>query len=569
MSESLEKLKEKGLAPDFLNESGYQTLLNGYLQEAETPFDMYKRVARAAASYYQKDRQILESKFFDYMWKGWLCPASPVLSNLGTDRGLPISCNSLHVGDSINSIGKKAYELMMLSKNGAGVGIYVGDVRGRGASIKGNGVSEGIIPWCKIFDSVTVAVSQGTTRRGASAVYLPVEHLDAEEFINIRRPVGDFNRRCMNLHHALTITDEWLSNMLAGDKDKRRLWQEILRARVETGEPYLMFTDTVNKTRPESYQKQNLYIKTSNICTEILHFTDENNTFVCCLSSLNLYHYDDWKETDLPEITVRFLDAVQEEYIQKASKIEGLEQAVNSARNERAIGIGVLGWHSLLQKKMLPFDSFQTMMLNSEIFRNIKNKAEKESEQMAIEFGPAPICQKSGIQKRNNFLIAIAPTVSNSIISGGVSASIEPFSANIFSQKSAKGTFIKKNLELEKLLESKKQNTQEVWQQINLDAGSVKNLKFLSTDEKNVFMTAREINQHTLVKLASQRQQFIDQGQSLNLFFTKDADPKYIHEVHIEAWKNNIKTLYYLRSESVLSGDSVYRSKDECVACEG
>lgn len=560
------KLKEIGECPEFLDEAGLQTLQNGYLWNDETPKEMYKRVAKAAASYYDSSLN-LEQKFFDYMWKGWLCPASPVLSNLGTDRGLPISCNSIHIGDSISSIGKKAHELMILSKNGAGVGIYLGDIRGRGTNIKGNGTSEGIIPWCKIYDSITVAVSQGTTRRGASAVYLPVEHLDIEEFISIRRPTGDMNRRCMNLHNAVNISDKWMQDMLDGNHEKRKIWQEILKTRVETGEPYIMFSDNVNNNLPETYKSKNLKVFTSNICTEILQNTDKDHSFVCDLSSLNLYHYEQWKETDLVETTVFFLDAVLTEYIEKAEKIDGLESAVASAKRERSIGIGVLGWHSLLQKKMLPIDSFQTMLLNAEIFRTIEERARKSSEKLAKLFGEPEICL--GFGRRNNFLQAIAPTVSNSIIAGGFSPSIEPWAANVFSIKSAKGTFIRKNKELEKLLDSKGKNTAETWQQINKNNGSVSSLNFLSKEEKLIFLTAREINQHDIVKLAAQRQKFVDQGQSLNLFFTKDSSPKYIHEVHVEAWKNGIKTLYYLRSESVLSGDSVYRSKDECASCEG
>lgn len=563
----LTELKEKGLAPAFLNEDGLQTLKNGYLANDEQPIDMYRRVAKAAASAYPENEKYWEGRFFDVMWRGWLCPASPVLSNLGTDRGLPISCNSIHSADSIDSIGKKAYELMMLSKNGAGVGIYLGDIRGRGAKIKGNGVSEGVIPWCKIYDSVTVAVSQGTTRRGASAIYLPIEHLDIEEFISLRRPTGDMNRRCMNLHNAVCISDNWMQEMLAGDQEKRNLWQEILKTRVETGEPYIMFTDNVNNNLPEAYRRKGLKVSTSNICTEIVQWTDADHSFVCCLASLNLALYEEWKDTDLTNVTVRFLDAVQSEYIRKASNSPGLENAVRSAILERSIGIGVLGFHTLLQKKMLPIDSFATMQLNAEIFRTMREKAEAETRILAAEKGEPELCE--GLGRRNNLLIAIAPTVSNSIISGGVSPSTEPWAANVFSLKSAKGTFIKKNKELENLLETKGKNTAEVWQQINKDAGSVRNLSFLSKEEKLVFLTAREINQHDIVKLAAQRQKFIDQGQSVNLFFTKDSSPKYMHEVHIEAWRAGLKTLYYLRSESVLAGDSVYRSKDECSSCEG
>lgn len=562
----LESLKQSGEAPSWMNDEGLKTLIGGYLLEDETPLQMYKRVAKAAASYYE-EKDLWESKFFDAMWKNWLCPASPVLSNLGTDRGLPISCNSIHVGDSISSIFNKNFELAMLSKNGAGVGIYLGDIRERGAPIKGNGKSEGIIPWAKVYDTTTISVNQGSTRRGASAVYLPVEHGDIEEFINIRRPTGDANRRCLNINHGVCITDNWMKEMLAGDNRKRQLWIEILKARVETGEPYLFFTDNVNNQNPECYKRNGLSVKTSNICTEIFLHTDPEHSFVCCLSSLNLYKWDEWKDSDLPNIAVRFLDAVLEEYIKKSENIPGLEASRAAAIKGRAIGIGVLGWHSLLQKNMIKFDSFDAMRLNGQIFKTIKEKAEIETEILSKELGEPLWCK--GFNRRNTHLIAIAPTVSNSTISGGYSAGIEPISANIFSQKSAKGTFIRKNKELEDLLESKGKNTQDVWRSINEKSGSVQHLEFLSDDEKAVFLTAREINQHAIIKQAAQRQKWVDQGQSINVFFASNSSPKYIHDVHVAAWESGLKSLYYMRTEGVIRGDLASRTKDECLACEG
>ena len=563
---NLQELKITKEAPEWLTEDGYSTLCGGYLLPLETPKGMYSRVAKAAGNYYKKSEYWSE-KFYKAMWNNWLCPASPILSNMGTNRGLPISCNSIHVGDSVDSIFDKSHELAMLSKNGAGVGIYLGDVRGRGTLIYGNGKSEGIIPWAKVYDTTTVSVSQGSTRRGASAVYLPIDHIDIEEFLSIRRPTGDINRRCLNLHQGICINDTWMKSMIDGDKLKRLLWQEILKTRVETGEPYLFFIDNVNSQNPEMYKANGLSVKTSNICTEIFLHTDVDHSFVCCLSSLNLVKWEEWKNTDLPEIAVRFLDAVIEEYIQKAHNIPGLEASVKSAIKGRAIGIGVLGWHTLLQKNMIPFDSFGAMMLNSQIFSMIKSHAEKESKHMAIELGEPEWCK--GFNRRNTHLTAVAPTVSNSIISGGYSAGIEPWAANIFSQKSAKGTFIPKNKVLECLLEFKGYNTPEIWKKINEQSGSVLGLSFLTDEEKQVFLTAREINQHTIIKQAAQRQKFIDQGQSINLFFGANASPKYIHEVHLEAWKSGLKSLYYFRSEGVLRGDLASRSKEECAACEG
>jgi ribonucleoside-diphosphate reductase alpha chain len=562
---TLDELKKKGDAPEWLQEEGYKTLLGGYLLEDEDPKSMYKRIAKATGSYYKDPKW--EKKFFEALWNNWLCPASPIVSNIGTNRGLPISCNSIHIADSIDSIFKKNHELAMLSKNGAGVGIYVGDIRERGKSIKGNGKSEGVIPWLKTLDSTTVAVSQGSTRRGASAVYLPIDHGDIEEFLNIRRPTGDMNRRCLNLNHGVCITDDWMKSMIEGDQSKRLIWQELLKNRVETGEPYLFFTDNVNNQNPKCYTDNNLSVKTSNICNEIYLHTDSDHSFVCCLSSLNLVKWEEWKDTDVVETAVRFLDAVLEEYIQKSEGVPGLESSRRSAMKGRAIGIGVLGWHTLLQKNMIPFDSFEAMQLNNEIFKTMRKRAEAETKLLAEELGEPEWCK--GHQRRNTHLLAVAPTVSNSTISGGYSAGIEPIAANIFSQKSAKGTFIRKNLTLEALLESKSQNTLDVWKSINEKNGSVQHLSILTDKEKEVFLTAREINQHAVVKQAAQRQRWIDQGQSVNLFFASNSDPKYIHEVHIAAWESGMKGLYYFRSEGVIRGDLASRSKDECAACEG
>lgn len=562
---TLDELKAAGEAPEWMTEESYKTLQGGYLLPGETPRAMYHRVASAAANY--QVTELWYDKFFDAMWKNWLCPASPILSNMGTTRGLPISCNSIHVADSVDSIFEKSHELAMLSKNGAGVGVYLGDVRGRGAAIAGNGKSEGTIPWCKIYDTTISSVSQGSTRRGAAAVYLPIEHLDIEEFINIRRPTGDVNRRCLNLNHGITITDDWMRQMLGGDQTKRLLWQEILRARVETGEPYLMFVDNANNQNPECYTANGLSVKTSNICTEIFLHTDPDHSFVCCLSSLNLVKYDEWKDTDLVETSIRFLDCVMEEYIRKSAGKSGLDASRRSAIKGRALGLGVLGWHTLLQRRGIPFDSFDAMMLNAEIFRSMRLKANEASRQLAEEFGEPEWCK--GFNCRNTHLLSVAPTFSNSIISGGYSQGIEPITANIYSNKTAKGTFIRKNPTLEKLLQDLGKDTPDVWKSINEYEGSVQHLTFLTDEQKAVFLTAREINQHAVVKQAAQRQRWIDQGQSVNLFFAANSSPKYIHEVHVAAWEGGMKSLYYLRTSGVIRGDLASRGKEECAACEG
>lgn len=563
----LEQLKNAGEAPEWLTEEGFITLKNGYLLENETPRQAFQRVAKAASSYYPNKEQYFYSKFFDLFWNNLLGLASPVLANMGTDRGLPCSCNSIHVGDSISSIFLKIKEFAHLSSKGAGVGIYLGEIRPKGAKIKSGGYSEGVIPWAKVFDAATVAVSQAGTRRGANAFYLPIEHLDAKDFLSIRRHTGDLNLRTLNSNHAFTITNSWMEDLIDGDVEKRNFWAELLKTRVETGEPYLMFIDNVNNANPEAYKKNNLYVSTSNICSEITLYTDTDHTFVCLLSSLNLLHWDKIEKSDAIETSIYFLDAVMEEYIKKTEKMEGFESSHRSAKKGRAIGLGVMGWHSLLQSKMIPFDSFEAMLLNSKIFSTIKNRAEKASRELAILKGEPEWCKGTGM--RHTHLLAVAPTVSNSTISGGVSPSIEPWAANIFVQKSAKGNFIRKNKQLEKLLQEKNKNTPEVWAEINKNSGSVQNLSFLSKEEKEVFLTFRELNQHVIIKQAAQRQKFIDQTQSLNLAFPVNADPKYIHQVHLEAWKNGIKTLYYLRTEGVLKGDLAFRSADECKACEG
>lgn len=562
----LEQLKLNELSPNWTTEEGLKTLQGGYLLPDETPRSMYERVAVAAGSYYKGQEQYWSTKFFDAMWRGWLCPSSPVVSNMGTERGLPISCYSIHCHDSVSGIFMKNHELAMLSKNGGGVGVYLGDIRGRGVAIKGNGKSEGVIPWAKCFDTTTVVTSQGGVRRGSSALYLPIDHLDIEEWLVMRRPTGDENRRCLNINHAVCISDAWMKSMLEGDKDKRKTWKEVLRARVETGEPYLLFTDNTNNHNPECYKANNLKVSLSNLCSEVMLHTDPDHSFVCCLSSLNLAKYDEWKDSDLINTTVRFLDAVITEFILKSETIPGLEPARQSAIKGRALGIGVLGWHTLLQQKSVPFDSFEAMRLNAEIFRSMRQKADEETAKLAEELGEPEWCK--GHNRRNTHTLAIAPTVSNSIIAGGHSAGIEPISANIYSQQSAKGTFIRKNPTLEKLLEARGKNDKETWQSIIVNDGSVQHLSCLTGHEKEVFLTAREINQHAIIKQAAQRQRWIDQGQSVNLFFSSNSDPKYIHEVHLAAWEQGLKSLYYLRTTGVIKGDLASRSKEECSACE-
>lgn len=574
---TLEKLKEIGEAPEWLEEFGFQTLQSGYLLPGETPKTMYHRVAKAAASQLHKHPGI-ENKIFQCIWNNWIGLSTPIATNVGTQRGLPVSCFGQYVDDSLDGIFKSYHETAMLTKNGGGIGKEWSSIRGRGMSIKGNGSSEGVVPWLKIEESVLQGVSQGSTRRGAGANYLDITHPDAEEFIEIRRQTGDPTRRCLsvNFHHALNIEDDFINEMLSGNKKNRNLWEKLLKARVEMGEPYIHFKSNSNKNLPEWYKKNNLDIKQSQLCNEIFLYSDAQHTFTCVLCSMNLARFDEWKNTDAVQVAILMLDAVASEFVQKAKNIPGFENAVRFTEKARALGLGALGWHTLLQSKLIAFDSFEAMQLNSLVFKTIKDQAELATIDLAEKYGEAEWTK--GFKRRNTDLTAIAPTVSNSLISGGVSQGVEPIAANIYSQKSAKGTFIRKNPTLQTYLKTINKDTLEVWEEINKNSGSVKSLKFLSDHEKDVFATAREINQFAVVRQAGQRQKFISQGQSINLFFAipkdiQDTDlrkklGKYIHDVHMEAWQLGLKGLYYLRPESALKGDSVFKDSSDCKVCE-
>jgi ribonucleoside-diphosphate reductase alpha chain len=561
----LDDLKTSGEAPQWYTEESFTTVDNGYLLVNETPRSMYRRVARSASVALNEPH--LEQEFFEAMWNNWLCPASPVLSNMGTNRGLPISCYGIDAPDSVDGIYRSVHEMAMLTKHGGGVGVSLNRIRGRGEQIRGgaNGQSEGIIPWGKVFDSAIIATSQGNVRRGAASMNLSIEHRDFEEFLNMRRPKGDVNRQCLNLHHCAVVTDSFMTSIENGNVENRKKWVELLKTRIETGEPYIMFIDTVNNANPEAYKKNDLEVTMTNICSEITLHTDEDHSFICCLSSLNAAKWDEWKDTSLVKLTTRFLNGVLNEFINKAKYLPGFKRVIASATKGRAIGIGVLGWHTLLQEKLLPFDSFQTMMLNAQIFKKIHEDSISASKELASLYGEPEWCEGTGMY--NTHLVAIAPTRSNSIISGDVSAGIEPIIANAYTDKTAKGVFIRKSKPLSTVLSKYGKDTDEVWKEILVNNGSVQNLKFLSAEEKDVFKTAYEINQKVLIRQAGQRQPFVDQAQSLNLFFPADADPKWFHEVHMEAWKAGVKTLYYCRSSSVIKGDIASRG-DDCKSCE-
>lgn len=571
-----------------------KTVSKGYLLVGETPKDAYWRVSTAVAKRLEKPE--LASKFFDYMWKGWLNLATPVFSNTGTERGLPISCFGIDVADSIHDIGTKNLELMLLAKHGGGVGIGVNQIRPAGSNISQNGTSDGVVPFCKIYDSAILATNQGSVRRGAASVNIDIEHDDFWTWLEIREPKGDVNRQCLNLHQCVVVSDGYMQRIESGDKEARKRWSALLRKRKATGEPYVMYKGNINRANPDSYKQNGLKVYMTNICSEITLHTDENHSFVCCLSSVNLRRYDEWKDTDLVYTATWFLDGVLQEFIQKAKYMRGFENAVRSAEKGRALGLGVLGWHTYLQDRNIPFDSMSAQFETRKIFQQLRTETEKASRDMAVEYGEPLWCVGTGM--RNTHLRAIAPTVSNSKLAGNVSPGIEPWAANVFTEQTAKGTFIRKNTVLEDVLESIGKNTKTTWDKILADGGSVQGLDFLDeywVEEgskekaikqkayekipslekskyvplKEVFRTFKEINQMELVKQAGIRQQYIDQGVSLNLAFPNQAQPKYINQVHLEAYKQGIKTLYYMRTESVLRGDIAQHAMEDCVACDG
>ena len=555
--------------PDWMNEVSLATISKGYLLAGETPKTAYKRVADTIAK--RLDKPELANKFFRYIWKGWLNLASPVLSNTGTDRGLPISCFGIDTPDSIRGIGLTNAELMRLTSLGGGVGISLSRVRGRGEKIGdgSTGQSEGVVPWAKIYDSTIIATNQGAVRRGAASVNLDINHPDIHEYLEIRRPKGDPNRQCLNLHQAVIVDDSFMQRLEHREQEAMDLWVKILKSRVETGEPYIMYKDNVNNNNPAAYKKNNLEVTMTNICSEITLFTDEEHSFICCLSSVNLTKYDEWKNTDLIETAIYFLDGVLEEFLAKTSGRESLVRPHRSAKKGRAVGLGVLGWHTLLQNKRIPFASVAATSLTHQIFSDMRSKAEAASRKLADEYGEPVWCRGTG--QRNTHLLAIAPTVSNSTIAGGVSAGIEPIPANVFTFNSAKGTFIRKNRALEQYLEEKGHNTEEVWDQIMKDRGSIANLPedVMPAEDKPIFLTFAEINQLQLVEQAAVRQKYIDQTQSLNLAFDPTDSPKFINEVHQTAWRLGIKTLYYLRTDSVINGDIGSRTSLDCLSCDG
>jgi ribonucleoside-diphosphate reductase alpha chain len=557
---------------DKLSNFGKAVLKDRYLLPDETPQDLFARVA----SYYADD-QAHASRLYDYISNLWFMPATPILSNGGTDRGLPISCFLNESSDSLEGIVSLWNENVWLASKGGGIGSYWGNLRSIGETVRGNGKTSGIIPFIKVMDSQTLAISQGSLRRGSAAVYLPVNHPEIEEFVDLRRPNGgDPNRRSLNLHHGISITDEF---MRAVEKDgdfelksphtgktlevikARALWIKILTTRVETGEPYVLFIDAVNKAIPAHHKTLGLKVKTSNLCSEItlptgIDHLGKDRTAVCCLSSFNLEFYDEWKDnSQIIEDVMRFLDNVLQDFIEKAP--ETMAKAKYSAMRERSVGLGVMGFHSFLQSKNVPLESAMSKVWNKKIFQYIKQGVDKASKVLAEERGACLDAIEAGVKERFSNKMAIAPTASISIIANNSSPGIEPFAANAFTQKTLTGSFSVRNKNLVKLLESKGKNTEDVWSTITITEGSVQHLDFLDEHEKLVFKTAQEIDQRWMIDLSAERQDYICQAQSLNVFLPGDVSKKQLHDVHFRAWQKGLKSLYYCRSTSIQRADKV------------
>lgn len=553
-----------------------------YLQKNESYQDCFARVA----SYYADDISHAY-RLYKYISKLWFMPSTPILANGGTDRGLPISCFLNEVDDGLKDIVDLWNENVWLASKGGGIGSYWGNVRSIGESVQGRGKTSGIIPFIVVQNALTLAISQGSLRRGSSAVYLPVNHPEIEEFIDLRKPIGgDPNRRALNLHHGIVITDDFMHAVeknldwnLVSPKDNkviqtvkaRDLWIKILATRVETGEPYILFIDNVNKHKSENYRINKMEVKTSNLCAEITLATgkDYNNkerTAVCCLSSLNLEKYDEWcDDGNFIFDIMRFLDNVLQDFIDKAP--ESMKNAVYSAKQERSVGLGVMGFHSYLQQNSIAFDSVEAKKINKKIFKYIKSEADLASKALAEIKDPCIDADEMGLNERFTHKLAIAPTASISIIAGNTSAGIDPETANVFTFRNLSGSSVKRNKYLQELLESKGKNTEDVWTDIINYEGSVQHLEFLSSEEKEVFKTAAEIDQEKLIDMAADRQKYICQSQSLNIFIPPDISKKELHNLHFNAWKKGIKSMYYTRTKSVQRTDKIGINKE--MYCEG
>lgn len=544
----------------WLNEISLSFLRNkdGYIRKDEDPIERIREIADVAEKYLKIEG--FSNKFFDYMGKGYYSLSSPVWANFGKERGCPISCFSSFIEDNLESIMGTASEVGMMSKLGGGTSAYFGAVRGRGEPISSGGYSDGSVEFMRIFDTVVDVTKQAAVRRGAMAAYLPIDHKDIEEFLRIKTE----GHPIQNLFTGVCVSDEWMKSMIDGDIAKRKVWARVIQSRTETGLPYVFFSDNVNKDSPKVYKDKSLTINNSNLCSEVTLHTSPKESFVCCLSSMNLLHYEEWKNTDAVETLTKFLDAVLEEFIIKTENNSLMERARRFSINQRAIGVGVFGWHSLLQSKMIAFESMEAKFLNVEIFKVLNQKTLVASKEMAISHGEPPLLK--GYGERFTTRIAIAPTTSSATIIGQASQSIEPYFSNYYEKELAKIRHTVKNPYLEKLLESKGKNTKAVWNQILRAGGSVQELDFLTEQEKDVFRTFEEISQKEIVIQAIQRQKYIDQSQSLNLMIDPATPAKEINQLMIFAWENGIKTLYYQHSSN--AAQKFKRELNSCQSCE-
>ena len=555
---------------EWLNENSRKFLAAGYLGEGLCAEERIANIAKRAEGILQMPG--FAEKFYYYMSEGYYSLASPVWSNFGKERGLPISCFGSHIDDDIGNILYTQSEVGMMSKLGGGTSGYFGKIRPRGAAIKNNGEASGAVHIMRLFESMVDVVSQGSVRRGRFSPYLPIDHADIMEFLEI----GSEGNPIQELTHGVTVTNDWMQDMIDGDVEKRTVWAKVLQSRGEMGYPYIFFTDNANNGAADVYKDKELPIYASNLCTEIMLPSDHNWSFVCVLSSINLLHFDKWKDTDAVETMVYFLDAVITEFLEKLESYKNspdredrqtflfMERAYNFAKENRALGMGTLGWHSLLQSKMLPFDSQKAYDLNNEVFKTLKEFSYKASEHLAKKFGEPEVLK--GYGRRNATLNAIAPTTSSAFILGQVSQGIEPIWSNIYVKDIAKIKTTIKNPFLIKLLKEKGMDTPEIWRDIRDRDGSVQHLDFLSENEKDIFKTYSEIDQLVIIYQAANRQNYIDQGQSLNIIVHPDTPTKEINKIHITAWKLGLKSLYYQHS---MNAAQKFKQKKECASCEG
>lgn len=555
------ELKEKLKQPFYwLNKDSRTFLSRGYVNKGTTAEERLREICMTAE--HRLGIEGFADRFYSYLEKGWISLSTPIWCNFGNNKGSSISCFGSWMPDSVDGIIETQSEIRKMSTIGGGTSFYAGAVRGRGTPIRNKGVSDGTIGFAADIESGTNHYKQGESRRGSCAGYIPMEHPDIEEWLQIQRDGNPLQE----LFYGVCITDEFMEDIVNGkSRRKQELWAKFLESRMRTGIGYAFFHDTVNRNTVDVYIDKNMTIHASNLCSEIALPSSEDESFICCLASVNLLHYDDWKETRLVQDVTYFLDANITEFINQNKHVKYMERAVRFAERHRAIGLGVLGWHSFLQSKMIPFESFEAMMLNAEIFKLIKEKSYEASAELAKKFGEPEILK--GYGRRNTTLNSVAPTMSSSFILGNVSPSIEPYLANIYTKKLAKINVLVRNPFLEDLLEKKGKNTAEVWDDINNRGGSVQHLDFLSTHEKNVFKTFPEINQMVVIQQAAQRQQFIDQAQSLNLMIHPETSSKDISDLHIEAWRLGVKTLYYLKT--INKAQEFNRSLyTDCIMCE-